>query len=484
MIKILLERRLIMTVMKYFEEISKIPRASFKEEQISNHLKEFAIERNLKYIQDDMFNIIIFKEASKGYEDIPTVMLQSHIDMVAEKNKDSDHDFDKDPIKLIDKDGILYADNTTLGADNGVGVAYMMAILDDENAQHPALECVFTVQEETGLTGAANLDTSMLKSKLCVGLDSSGDNETCVSTSGGVRGLLEKEIKFVEGDFDTLEISIRGLLGGHSGGEIDQERANANKLAGIILHQLLKVDSDLLIVDVDGGLKMNAITREADLKLASKHIDKLEETLEYLSSEMKKQYEFSDAGLAITWSKAKASKAISNQDSKDIARLLFMLPYGVIQKSKAIEDLVITSANIGTVAIKDNLAEITVSLRATQAYVLDQVMEQVAIIAEISNFTIEYSSHYPGWDFDSNSKFRARLLEVYENLNNEKMLETATHGGMELGIWKDKMPELDIISFGPNMYDIHTPNEHLDIASFEKTYVLLIELLKSLSDFN
>ncbi|CAM3656166.1 beta-Ala-His dipeptidase [Erysipelothrix urinaevulpis] len=471
-----------MAVMKYFEEISKIPRASFDEKRISDTLKEFAIERNLKFIQDDMYNIIIFKEASKGYEKAPVVMLQSHIDMVAEKNKDSDHDFDHDPIELIVKDGVLWANNTTLGADNGVGVAYMMALLDQGEA-HPALECVFTVQEETGLTGAAMLDTSMLKSELCVGLDSSGDTETCVSTSGGVRGLMEKEIQFESGSFETLKIEVRGLLGGHSGGEIDQERANANKLAAILLHHALKKDPKTCLVDFDGGLKMNAITREADLEIAVSDSVAVESELNRVKEEMLKQYEFSDAGLTISISQSTSDKKLNQKDTLAIKNLLFMLPYGVIQKSKAIDDLVITSANIGTIRTESNRFEVTVSLRATQAYVLDVVMDQVAYLAQVNGFEIDYSSHYPGWDFDSQSKFRQRLKDVYRDIRGSEMLETATHGGMELGIWKDKMNHLDIISFGPNMYDIHTPNEHLDIESFEKTYILLEKLLESLKTY-
>lgn len=472
-----------MSVMKYFEAISEIPRASFKEERISNYLKEFAIERGLKYIQDDMFNIIIFKPASEGYEKAPTVMLQGHIDMVAEKNNDSDHDFDHDPIKLIEKDGMLWADKTTLGADNGVAVAYMMALLDDEKAQHPALECVFTVQEETGLTGAAFLDTSILEASLCVGLDSSGDDETCVSTSGGVRVALEKELNFESNTQEAVHVSIKGLKGGHSGGDIDKERANASKLAGIILRRTLDEFPQMRLAQIDGGLKMNAITRENDFVIAIDDKTAFEAFLEPIITEMKVQYEFSDEGLEINTTSVKVDQVLTKEDTAMITDLLFMLPYGVIQKSMAIEDLVITSANIGTINILDNKVVITLSLRATQAYVLDNLMRQVQWLADLYQMEIEFSSNYPGWNFDAHSPFRKRLLEVYEAINGKTMRETATHGGMELGIWKDKMPELDIISFGPNMYEIHTPNEHLDIASFEKTYTLLENLLKSLNNF-
>ena len=472
-----------MSVMKYFEAISEIPRASFKEERISNYLKEFAKERGLNYIQDDLFNIIIFKPASTGYESAPTVMLQGHIDMVAEKNNDSDHDFDHDPIKLIEKDGMLWADKTTLGADNGVAVAYMMALLDDDKAAHPALECVFTVQEETGLTGAAHLDTSMLEAELCVGLDSSGDDETCVSTSGGVRVAMEKAVNFETNTLEKVHVSIKGLKGGHSGGDIDKERANASKLAGIILRRTLDQFPEMRLVKIDGGLKMNAITRENDFIIAVPNAAEFETFLAPIIAEMKVQYEFSDENLEIITNTVSEDKALSQEDTAMITDLLFMLPYGVIQKSMAIEDLVITSANIGTINLENDKVVITLSLRATQAYVLDNLMRQVQWLADCYDMDIEFSSNYPGWNFDAHSPFRKRLLEVYETLNGATMRETATHGGMELGIWKDKMPELDIISFGPNMYEIHTPDEHLDIASFEKTYNLLKTLLESLNKF-
>lgn len=472
-----------MSVMKYFEAIAKIPHASFQEEKISNYLKEFAKDRNLKYIQDEMHNIVIFKPASAGYENVEPVMLQAHIDMVAEKNQDSDHDFENDPLELIEKDGYLWANNTTLGADDGVGVAYMMALLDDKDAKHPALECVFTVQEEVGLQGAVGLDTSDLKAKYCIGLDSSGEDETCVSTSGGVRVTLTKDVSFQKVEVDGLRLSIRGLKGGHSGGDIDKERANANKLSGILLRHLQDELKDIRLSSYDAGLKVNAITRESDCVFTTQDIAKAKEMLTSMFAEMKTQYAFSDEDLNFELETVQVQRVLSVEESEAFIDLLFMLPYGVIQKSKAIEDLVITSGNIGTANIHDDHIALNLSLRATQGFVLDTIMRQAQWLADKQGYRIEFSARYPGWDFDPNSKLRARLLEVYEDLRGHEMRETATHGGMELGIWKEKMPELDIISFGPKMYEIHTPQEHLDIASFERTYEVLVKLLESMHDF-
>lgn len=470
-------------VLGYFREISAIPRASFQEKAISDYLVAFAKELGLRYVQDDVYNVVIFKDASAGYEKAPAVMLQSHIDMVAEKNKDSDHNFDTDPLDLYIEDGFLHARGTTLGADDGAGVVYMMALLADKEAKHPALECVFTVQEETGLTGAALLDTSALKATLCVGLDGSGETETYVSSSGGVRGKLERTVQVETVDSLAVTVRIRGLLGGHSGGEIDQERGNASKIAGFILRRALDTFPKLRLVEMDGGLKMNAITREHDFTIAIEDPEAFKTWFKDVEREFKTQYEFSDAGLEFLLETGHVNSAVSADDTAAIVNLLLMLPYGVIQKSKAIADLVITSANIGTVNLNSDRIEITISLRATQAFVIENIMRQVEFLAKTTGFSLEFSSKYPGWEYDANSKFRARLSEVHKALRGKDMDMVATHGGLELGIWKDKLPDLDIVSFGPIMFDIHTPKERLDIASLDRTYELLVKLLESLDTF-
>lgn len=467
-------------VLKYFKEISEIPRASFNEAAISNYIVDFAKERGFKFIQDDMKNVVVFKDASKGYEDLPVVMLQSHLDMVAEKNKDSNHNFDKDPIKLIEKDGMLYADNTTLGADDGAGVAYMLALLDQGEA-HPGLECVFTVEEETGLTGAAHLDVSMLKASLCIGLDGSGETETYISSSGGVRGLIEADLKHEDFVSSSVKIAVRGFLGGHSGGSIDQERGNASKIAGIILKRASE-HFNFRLVSIEGGLKVNAITRESDFEIALEDTEAFLIWFEDIKKEFAIQYEFSDAGLNFITEVSTTQKALSLKDTQAVTNLLFMLPYGVMQKSKVIEDLVITSANIGTVNLNEDGLRIEVSLRATQSFVIENSMAQVQFLCDSLGFNLSFSSKYPGWNYDVNSKFRKHVLEVFKDLRASEMEVVATHGGLELGIWKDKMPELDIVSFGPIMFDIHTPQERLDLKSFDRTYEFMLEVLKELKN--
>lgn len=460
-----------------FRDISAIPHASFNEKALSDWVKAFGEKLGLETKQDVFNNVLIRKPATKGYEKAPVVMLQAHLDMVAEKNNDSDHNFDTDPLDLRIKDGVLFANKTTLGADDGVGIVYMLALLQDNTLEHPELECVFTVEEEVGLLGATNFDTSDLKAALCVGLDSSGEKYVTVSSCGGVRGSISRDIRYVNKDTETVLIKIRGLHGGHSGGDIHLEKGNAIKIAGILLkrsQEKFKIN----LANVQGGLKINAIPREIDVEVAVEDVYAYIEFLELLEKEFLAQFEISDAGLTFEHSISKTTSVLSDEDTNDIIDLMFMLPYGVIQKSMAIKDLVITSANIGTANTYDDHVEINVSLRATQTFVLETVMEQVNWIAHTKGFNTAFSAQYPGWNYEPNSEFRRKLFEVYEDLRGEPMIEEATHGGLELGIWKGKMPHLDIIGLGPIMYDIHTPNERLDLESFERTYEVLVELLK------
>lgn len=470
-------------IMKIFRGIASVPHVSFQEKKLSDAIYKLAKDLNLEAFQDEHNNLLIIKEASKGYEGAPTVMLQSHLDMVGEKNMDSDHNFDTDPLELRIEEGILFANNTTLGADNGVGIAYMIAILEDESLKHPRLECVFTVEEEVGLLGAAKFDASSMEASLCIGLDSSGENEACVSSSGGVRGHMVKTLSFEDHESDTIKIEIRGLLGGHSGEDISKERANALRLTGIILKNAIEDGLDVRVVDVQGGLKVNAICREANFELAASDVNGFKEWFKIIESNLKDQYKISDPNLSFNLIESNTRRRTSLKDTMGIANALFMLPYGVLQRSMEIEGLVITSANIGTANIIDNEFIINVSLRATQSFVIENVMHRVKLISKNTGYEVTFNAKYPGWSYDKDSKFRKRLFDVYKELRNEDMQEVATHGGLELGIWKDKMPKLDIIGMGPIMYDIHTPQERLDIGSFERTYEILLELLETLNNY-
>ena len=470
-------------IRKFFEEISQIPRASFNEQAISDYLVDFGQKRGLRVIQDDKKNVIIFKGATTSYEDHPTVMLQSHIDMVAEKNQDSHHDFESDPIEVIEQDGWLVANKTTLGADDGAGVAYMLAILDDNNLSHPALECVFTVEEEVGMGGAISLDTSVLQAQKLIGLDSSGEKSVTISSSGGNRGEVTYPLKFEKTHKHQLVLKVRGLKGGHSGVEIDQERANAAKVVSDVIIHLTK-QFNVAFSSIEGGLKDNAIMRECDVVLGFKEEEKhslIQSVLE-IEKNLQEMYVEGDPGLRIDYEVIdKDCYTISVDATKELAKLLSLLPYGYFQKSLVIKDLVIASANIGRIESNDHQVTIGLSMRAPHSFTLAQINQKVEIICSLCNSQVNFSSGYPGWVYEADSPLRDVITEVYSELHPGSEMELeATHGGLELGVWKEKMPQLDIAAIGPIMEDIHTPDERLLLSSFYRTYEHLVKVLERL----
>ncbi len=469
-------------VIEYFKKISQIPRASFQEEKIADFLVDFANNRGLTVYRDAMNNVIIYKAASEGYEDHAPVMLQGHTDMVAEKNEDSNHNFDTDPIEIIEKDGWFHANNTTLGADDGVAVAYMLAILDDMSLKHPPLECVFTVQEEVGLTGAVNLDFSKLSATRLIGLDSSGEYRTTISSSGGTRGEINYPIKYEKTLKTRMTIQVRGLLGGHSGADIDKEKANAIKLATDVLFLLLE-DFDIGFSSINGGLKENAIPRECDLILGvrSEQSDEILEKLVDIEKQIKSVYRISDPDISIKGVvELKDTYVLNGLDTTEFSRLMYLLPFGYFHKSMVIDNLVVHSMNIGTIRTNQDKITVAISIRSPQPYLMNSTKRQVNSICDLCNAEASYHSGYPGWDYDPQSQLRITLEEAFREQYGFDIKLEATHGGLELGIFKGHMPDLDIVAFGPIMHDIHTPNERLDIESFKRTFELLKNLLKKL----
>ncbi len=469
-------------ILEYFKKISQIPRASYQEEQIADYLVEFAQKRKLKYYRDELHNVIIKKPASAGYEQSAPIILQGHTDMVAEKNKDSDHDFDHDPLDLYEEDGWLKARGTTLGADDGVAVVYMLAILDDTSVGHPPVECVFIVQEEVGLDGAIALDVSVLEGKRLIGLDASGEHQTTISSSGGLRAYIEYPIKYEKSYKTRLSVLVKGLKGGHSGQDIDQERANAIKLAGELFINLLN-KHEIGLHEIEGGLKENAIPREAQLVLGTKpeFVEGIVKDLKELESQIKNMLLITDPDFELVIQvEAKDTYTLGQRDNKLLAALWQMLPYGYFHKSFVIEGLTLSSCNVGTVRTEGNCINFALSIRSPQPYMMNKTKTTIQVASDLTGAEATFTEGYPGWDYDPNSKLREILLATYREIYDQEMELEATHGGLELGIFKGKIPELDIVAFGPIMHDIHTPQERLDLGSFKRTYDLLIQLLKNL----
>lgn len=470
------------TINAYFEDIARIPHGSFNEKGISDYIEEFAKQRQLEYKRDDMNNIIIYKPATSGYQSHESVMLQAHVDMVNEKNKDSNHNFDKDPLQLYIDNGHLKAKGTTLGADDGCGVVYMLAILDNQDLQHPPLTCVFTVQEEVGLLGAMHIKALDIRASRMIGLDSGNENTVCISSSGGCNALLTKYIAFGSNSKPSYILVVKGLRGGHSGGEIHKERGNANKLAVRAMYQLLKNDIDVNIVDINGGLKDNAIPRECQILFNSATpLSKIEEVIVQVQKDVRFELAFSDKDVTFTIEEyQKTVNAINDKVTKEIIDMLYLAPNGFRNKSMAIEGLTTVSLNMGIVKIEDNHLNVTFSIRSPMESARKELANELTCLAQLFNCDCAISGDYPGWQYDEHSAFRKQWIAFVEETEHLTLKSEASHGGLETGIFKGKIPSLDIITMGPNMYDIHTPQESLELASFEKCYHRLINFLATL----
>ena len=469
------------SVFKYFEEISQIPRGSGNEKEISNYLKKFGEDLGLETIQDEYLNIIIRKPATKGYENAPCVMIQGHMDMVCEKNKDTDHDFTKDPLKLRVEDGMIYATGTTLGADNGIAVAMGMAILSDNSIEHPEIEFLVTVDEEAGMSGAMNLDGSQLKAKYILNLDSEEEGYILVSCAGGAtaKSTLPIEYTNVSGDKVGLAIDIKGLLGGHSGMDIIKQRGNSNKLLGRLLN-LLSIDYDL--AKVSGGSKNNAIPRESECIIAvnKNSVDEVKKQISDIEKIFKNELKTSDPGLVIEVSEADVEKVFTPEFKDKVIKMYNLMPNGVQTMSMDIEGLVESSTNLGVVVNSDNDILFESAVRSSVSTLKDDILNRMDLLTQSLKGDFKVESSYPAWEYAKGSKLEEICIEAYEKLTGKKPTIMALHAGLECGLLLSKMNGAEAISFGPDMFDVHTPNEHLDVKSTENTWDYLLTILKSI----
>ena len=469
-------------VFKYFEEISQIPRGSGNEKEISDYLRKFGEDLGLETIQDEALNIIIRKPATKGYENAPGVVLQGHMDMVCEKNKGTNHDFTKDPLQLRIDGDYIYATDTTLGADNGIAVAMGLAVLASNDIEHPALEVLVTVDEEAGMSGAMALDGNLVKGKYILNLDSEEEGHLLVSCAGGVTALSTIPVEFKDADSSKVAYSleIKGLLGGHSGMDIIKQRANSNKLLGRLLN-LISIDFDL--AKVEGGSKNNAIPRESDCVLMINPSDK--ETfisdVERITATFKHEFSTSDAGLEVICNETTSPSKVLNCDSKSrVISMLNIIPNGIQTMSMDIENLVESSTNIGVLRTTDSAVTFECAVRSSVGSLKTDITNRMELLTKQLNGTLQLISDYPAWEYAKNSQLEKMCIDAYKNLTGNEPIIMALHAGLECGLLLEKMPHAEAISFGPNMYDVHTPNEHLSISSTENTWKFLLAVLKSM----
>lgn len=472
-------------VFYYFERISNIPRGSGNEKAVSDYCLSVAEGLGLKAFKDEFNNVVIRKPATKGYENSPGVIIQGHLDMVCEKNKKTEHDFRTEGIKLVVDGDWLKAEGTTLGADNGIAIAMGLALMELNDIEHPALECLFTTDEEVGMGGAMNFDTSVLTGTRLINLDSEDEGIFVVSCCGGAKTHIRMpaEWETVPADMVPVLIKIRGLNGGHSGSDIHLQRANANKLMGRILRQIAKTFY-FRLGSINGGLMDNAITRECDaaIYIMAEDMEELRDLCLQFEDIFNNEYSGSESGIHVIaeYNKAVSGKALSVQTANNIIYALNMIPYGVLRRSMDINGLVESSNNPGILRTNEDNIEIVNAVRSSVATVKYDILERLAMIAEITGGEVFIRSEYPGWQYNKNSPLRGVCIEAYKEMFGKEPEIEAIHAGLECGLLASKAPGLDMISLGPEMHDVHTPMEKISISSVERTWNFLKFVLKKL----
>ena len=557
-------------VFYYFEELTRIPRGSYNEKAVSDYITGFAKDRGLEVYQDSLYNVVIIREAAPGRENDPAIILQGHIDMVNEKTPDSPHDFEKDPLDIYIDGDYIRAKGTTLGADDGIAVAYMLAILDDESIKAPRLEMVFTVSEEVGMEGAHGVDLSKLRGKQLINIDSEDEGILLAGCAGGMRAEVRlpleyegvsrnvwNELNEAEGvneadktretsavnEVETEKeqsgnlkfgiIKISGLLGGHSGQEIDKQRINADHMLARVLLSLINSGFDIRPVTMQGGGKDNAIPFEATAEVVFKAGDEsaIKEKLAEINSEIKNEYRNTDGGVTLSFDATSNEQtavkqsdgvydgkqtgpgrykndcyAMTSSSVRKALGLILALPNGIVKMSGDIEGLVETSLNLGvmrmetagkdvadndTPSITDAASEdrprngdrktliLTYALRSSVGSAKKALAERFRLIAEGFGAAVSFHGEYPAWEYKENSDLRDKMIKIFEEMYGKTPVVSVIHAGVECGLLAEKIPGLDAISYGPDMYDIHTANEHLSISSAARMYEYLIRIIES-----
>ncbi len=473
-------------VWELFEEICGIPRPSKKEEKIIGWLIDFAKKNNLDYRRDRVGNVVLSKPASPGYEKKKMLVLQGHVDMVCEKNADVTHDFDKDPIQpFIDGDWVK-AKGTTLGADNGIGMAFQLAILEDKDLEHGPLECLFTVDEETGLTGAFGLEPGFLKGRMLLNLDSEDDTELCIGCAGGLDTLATFNYERVNNETDHIafKVSVSGLKGGHSGDDINKGRANANKILARILWNCERM-FEMRLAQIDGGILRNAIAREAFaiLTIPRKFKKDLEETIRQYAKDVGEEQKSNEPGVKINLHEtAKPECLIDYSTQSRLLGAIYGAPHGVLGMSADIPGLVETSTNLASVKMTSKNILVASSQRSSVASLKKDAADMVSSVFQLAGAKVSHGDGYPGWAPNMKSEILYVMRTKYKELFNEEPHVLAIHAGLECGLIGEKYPGMDMISFGPKMKGVHSPDEKLSIPSVQKSWKFVLEVLKNIPE--
>lgn len=466
-------------VFRFFEEICNIPHGSGNIDKISDYLVNFAKERNLEYYQDAIKNVIIIKEATKGYENKEPIMLQGHMDMVAVKKPDSLIDMSSEGLRLKVDGDLIYAEDTSLGGDDGIAVAYELALLDADYLSHPRIECVFTVDEEVGLNGAAAIDLSVCKAKKMINLDSEEEGIFLTGCAGGMRVDCQLPVKREMKDGALCEVHIGGLTGGHSGAEIHKGRANSNTLMGrFLVHVGKKVEMN--IVSMDGGLADNAIPRETKMQVVVSDVEALNAQVLAFDKILKTEYATKDSGIFAKLSVKEVGcfEAVTKEDTKKAGNLIYLLPGGVQAMSGDVEGLVETSLNMGQLSMQKEYLRMGFSVRSSVESAKYMLEEKLYALTESLGGTCKSTGDYPGWAYRVDSPLRDSMTAIYKEMFGREPKIEAIHAGLECGFFLGKIPELDCVSIGPDMKDIHTTEETMSISSVKRTWEFVVKVLE------
>jgi len=470
---------------KYFDEIRKIPRGSGDEKAAGDYVLKVAKDLGLKGIRDKEGNVVIYKKATPGHEKSPGIVLQGHLDMVNEKHSTSKHNFDKDPITLLLDGEWLHADGTTLGADNGIGLAAALAVLEDDKLKHGPLEAVFTVDEERGLNGARALTSDLLHGRILLNLDSEELGNFSIGCAGGADTHLALPLKRTEAKGEkVLYLHIHGLRGGHSGIDIHEGRGNAVKILNRLLWQLSR-EVKLELVSFNGGDKHNAIPREAfaEIVVRKKDLGKTKSWLEKAIEEIRTEFKPVENKIELTIEelKGKVPKVLEPQSMETLLGLIFALPHGPLAMSRGMKGLVETSNNVAAIKSSAAKAVILCSSRSSNSAALRATRDKLAAIAHMTGVKVEQPEGYPGWMPNLDSPLLKVTMDTYKEVTGKKAVYSAIHAGLECGIIGEKFPGMDMISFGPDLKHPHSPEEKVNVKSVAKFYQHLLKIIETLA---
>ncbi len=465
-------------LLKYFEEISAIPRPSYHEDKIADYLESFAKERGLEYYRDSLGNLLINKDATEGRETTAPILLQGHSDMVCEKNEGVSHDFLRDPLKLYVKDGWIRAEGTTLGADNGVAVAAMLAILDGAAESHGPVQCLFTVSEEVGLEGVKGFDYSRIYARKMINMDSADESLIIAGCAGGLRTDIAFPIERQRANGEGFKLRVSGLAGGHSGEDIHRGRANANKLMGRVLYRLSVTDKAMRLVSVDGGTKENAIPRECTACGICTDLEALRTTVKELETEIKAELGACDNAFSLEVTAENSGGIPMTADSgRKVVFLLSTLANGVFEMNRELSGIVEYSRNLGILKTHENSFEAVVNSRSARESQIDLSAAELEAYGEMLGGKAEHYSRYPGWVYAEKSEIRNTYTRAYAELYGNEPKVEVIHAGLECGIIKKAIPDMDMLSCGPVVVDLHSPDEALNVASFERFFSVILRVL-------